>query len=253
MEEIIKKKLDSIKGNVGFYYKNLITKETITYHAEDAFQAASVIKIPIMIEIYRQIINGDLDENELFQVKKEEKLPSCGALSYLHDGLEVTLKDLCTLMIILSDNTATNMLIKRVGMQSINETMKQLGLAKTKINRMLFDVNESARGIQNYISPCEIGILFEKMYEGSLVSKEASSSMLSLLCDQRLNGKIPFYITDGTKIAHKTGEDTGITHDVGIVFAKEPFIVCFCSNNVEVPAFNRIIQKTTRDLYNNMV
>lgn len=247
MRDIIKKKLDLINGEVGFYYKNLVTKETITYHAEDTFEAASVIKIPIMIEVFRKIENKELDGNEIFQVKKEDKVPSCGALSYMHDGLEVTLKDLCTLMIILSDNTATNMLIKRMGMQSTNETMEILGLTKTKLKRMMFDKKQAALGIQNYISPKEIGTLLEMMYDGILISKEASKEMIAILGNQRLNGKIPFYITDGTKVAHKTGEDTGVSHDIGIVFAREPFIVCFCSNHVNVPGFERVIQEITRD------
>ena len=248
MKDIILDKLKLVEGKVGFYYKNLITGEIITYQHEEAFDAASVIKIPILIEVYRKIMDGSLHENQIFQVKEDDKLPSCGALTYMHTGLEVTLKDLCTLMIILSDNTATNMLIKLVGMDQINETMSGLGLKKTKVNRLLFDSKQSALGIQNYITPGEIGILLEKMYDGSLVSKQASKEMISILMNQRLNGKIPFYITDGTKVAHKTGEDSGITHDVGIVFTKEPFIVCFCSNNVEVPYFERVIQEISRDL-----
>lgn len=248
MKDIILDKLKLVEGKVGFYYKNLITGEIITYQHEEAFEAASVIKIPILIEVYRKIMDGSLHENQIFQVKEDDKLPSCGALTYMHTGLEVTLKDLCTLMIILSDNTATNMLIKLVGMDQINETMRGLGLKKTKVNRLLFDSKQSALGIQNYITPGEIRILLEKMYDGSLISKEASKEMISILMNQRLNGKIPFYITDGTKVAHKTGEDSGITHDVGIVFTKEPFIVCFCSNNVEVPYFERVIQEISRDL-----
>lgn len=248
MKESILNQLKLVEGNVGFYYKNLVTGETITYHEEDAFEAASVIKIPVLIEVYRKIMDGSLDENQLFMVKKKDKLPSCGALNYMHDGLEITLKDLCTLMIILSDNTATNMLIKLVGMDQINATMKELGMKKTKVNRLLFDIKQSALGIQNYITPKEIGILLEKMYTERLISKNASREMITLLSNQRLNGKIPFYITDGTKVAHKTGEDSGITHDVGIVFTKEPFIVCFCSNNVEVPSFERMIQDISRGL-----
>ena len=85
------------------------------------------------------------------------------------------------------------------------------------------------------------------MYDGILISKEASKDMIAILGNQRLNGKIPFFITDGTKVAHKTGEDTGTSHDVGIVFAREPFIVCFCSNHVDVPAFERVIQEITRE------
>ena len=247
MDEMINY-LSTLDGKIGFYYKNLVTGEEIGIHEHEVYEAASIIKIPILIEAYKRMEEGILREEQLFRIKQEDKLPSCGALTYMHEGLEVTLKDLCTLMIILSDNTATNILIKLLGIEQINATLKELGLEKTRLNRLLFDSKSAALGIQNYISPIEIGLLLEKMYQGRLISKKASEDMLAILKNQRLNGKIPFYITDDTEVAHKTGEDDGITHDVGIVFSKEPFIVCFCSNKVEVPIFERAIQDISRDL-----
>ena len=91
------------------------------------------------------------------------------------------------------------------------------------------------------------------MYKGELISHKASEEMISILKNQRLNGKIPFYFKGEVKIAHKTGEDDGITHDVGIVFAPQPFVVCFCSNEVNVPCFEHAIQKITKMLYDMQV
>ena len=248
MFERIQHKLQQMDGKVGFYYKNLVSGEVFAYQAEERFEAASVIKIPIMVEVFRQVEEGILDFNQMITVHKEDKMPSCGALTYMHDGLRVTLKDLTTLMIILSDNTATNLLINLLGMEQINRTLLNLSITKTTINRLLFDAIKAERGIQNYITPKEITYLLELMYEGKLISQTASDEMLRILSNQRLNGKIPFYITDGTKVAHKTGEDSGISHDVGIVYAKDPFVVAFCSNQVEVPTFERLIQEVTRNL-----
>lgn len=247
MKDEIINKLKEVPGKVGFYYKNLITGESFGYHEKEAFEAASVIKIPVLMEAYQRIFDNRLSREQIFKVQKEDKLPSCGALTYMHDGLEVTVKDLCTLMIILSDNTATNILIKFLGMDYINETIHKFGGQVTKVNRLLFDTEQSAKGVQNYISPEDIGLFFEKMYHGTMISEDISKEMLEILKCQRLNGKIPFFITDGTKVAHKTGEDSGITHDAGIVFAEEPFVICFCSNEVEVPAFERVIQDISRE------
>jgi beta-lactamase class A len=166
----------------------------------------------------------------------------------MHDDLQVTLEDLYTLMIILSDNTATNILIKHLGIEQINRTLHKLGLTHTKLNRLLFDSEQSALGIENYISAREIGNLLEEMYYGRLISQEASVQMLHILKKQRLNSKIPFLLPKNLEVAHKTGEDTGITHDVGIVFAKQPFIVCFCGNEVDVPLFERKMQDLTNQL-----
>ncbi|HHV46681.1 MAG TPA: serine hydrolase, partial [Tissierellia bacterium] len=114
--------LKDVPGKAGFYYKNLKTGETIGFNENEPFIAASVIKIPILIEVLRQIEEGKLKEDDLVEVKEQDKMPSCGALTYMHDGLKVTVKDLYTLMIIHSDNTATNMLIKIAGIDNINNT-----------------------------------------------------------------------------------------------------------------------------------
>jgi beta-lactamase class A len=243
------KQLQNVSGKAGFYYKNLVTDEKISFQEDMPLQAASVIKIPILIEAFTRLETGSVHKTDLFTISKEDKLPSCGALTYMHDGLQVTLEDLYTLMIILSDNTATNLLIKYLGMDQINSTMDKLGCKHVKLNRYLFDSEKAALGIENYISVGDIAGLLEKMYRGELVSKEASAEMLRILKNQRLNGKIPFFIHGEVDIAHKTGEDDGITHDVGIVYGREPFVICFCGNEVDVPAYERLMQDISYSLF----
>ena len=253
MKDQIFRILNDIKGKTGFYYKNLITSEEWELNSSLPLIAASVIKIPVLTEVFANLHSGTADKNEFYKIKETDKLPSCGALNYMHTGLEVTLEDLYTLMIILSDNTATNILIKKFGMEKINARMRSLGLERTTVNRLLFDSAAAKEGKENYITAKEIGILLEKMYKGELISHKASEEMISILKNQRLNGKIPFYFKGEIKIAHKTGEDDGITHDVGIVFAPQPFVVCFCSNEVDVPSFEHAIQKITKMLYDMQV
>ena len=240
-------------GKIGFYYKNLTTGEEWELGSRQPLVAASVIKLPVLVEIFALLERGELRRDETFRLREEDKLPSCGALNCMHDGLQVTLQDLYTLMIVLSDNTAANMLIRRIGMDRVNGCMRRLGLRTTALNRLLFDDEASARGVQNIISAWEMGILLERMASGSLVSPEASAEMVGILENQRLNGKMPFYFTEEIRIAHKTGEDDGISHDVGIVFAPQPFVACFCSNETDVPQFETAIQKITRDLYKKQV
>ena len=241
--------LDSIPGKKSFYYRNLSTGETWSLNPKLPLVAASVIKLPVLVETFARMEAGGVNKTELHSVRREEKLPSCGALNYLHDGLEVTLEDLYTLMIILSDNTAANILIRKFGMDRINARMRELGLTVTAVNRLLFDAQASAKGIENYICAEEIGSLLERMARGTLVSPAASTEMLRILKDQRLNGKMPFYLHGKVQIAHKTGEDDGITHDVGVVFAPQPFVACFCSNETDVPRFERAIQDVSLRLF----
>ena len=239
-------RLASMPGEVSVFGKDLTTDEACAFQADLPLVAASVIKIPILVEAFRQAREGTVSMDEEFSIRPEQKMPSCGALTYLHDGLRVTLRDLCVLMIILSDNTATNILIDRLGMENVNQTLRRLGLAKTTLRRKLFDGEAAARGIENTITAAEMGLLLEKMFRGECVSPEADREMLGILKDQRLNGKMPFFLHE-MEIAHKTGEDDGITHDVGIVYAAHPLILCFASNHTDVPAFERFIQDAARD------
>ena len=241
--------LDAAGGKTALYAKNLVTGETVSRRAGESFLAASVIKLAVLSECFARMESGELSPNQTFTIRKEDKFPSCGALTYMHDGLTVTLEDLYTLMIILSDNTATNLLIDLLGIDCINRRMEALDCAGFRLNRRLFDSEASARGLENYIVPEDVGKLLEGMYAGTVVSREASAKMLDILAKQRLNGKIPVLLPHGTKVAHKTGEDDGITHDAGIVFGKQPFVCVLCGNEVETGPFERGMQEIARTLY----
>lgn len=243
MQRGIEKLIRSLPGHIGVYLYNTVTGETYAHQADDPIEAASVIKLTVMAEAFRQFEADILDPSETVIVRQEDKLPSCGALSYMHDGAEVTLLDLVTLMIILSDNTATNMLIDRLGMERINAMIDSLGLTGTRLNRRLFMPELAAKGIKNYVSARDMGALLQGLMEGRVISAEASRRMLDILGKQRLNGKIPFFLHDrGIACAHKTGEDDGVTHDVGVIYAREPVIMCFLSEGTDVPRAERAMQ-----------
>lgn len=235
LKEQIKEILQSFSGLVGVYYKNLITGESFGMNEDQPFVAASVIKVPIMVEVFRQVTTGTLTLDTLLPVHEEDKVPSCGVLRMMHKGMSVTVEDLCNLMIVISDNTATNVLINTLGMETINAALQGMGLTTTRVNRLLFDVEARKRGLQNYFAPVEIGQLLEAMWAETLITPEASRQMIDILLNQQLNHKIPYFLR-GVKIAHKTGEDDGVTHDVGIIYAQQPFVLCLSSNDTNVVA-----------------
>lgn len=245
----IEKKLAKIKGKKSFYYKNLVNSETISIGEDIPMMAASVIKIPIMVETFRQIKAGRITKEQTYVLKETDKMPSCGALNRIHTGIELTIQDLYNLMIILSDNTATNILINILGREQINQSMEDLGYKTIRVNRYLFDKEASAKGIENYVSAIEIADMLEKMYAGCMVDKDSDQEMLEVLKEQRLNGKIPFRFVEKVPIAHKTGEDTGITHDVGIIFGKQPFIICCLGNEVNPPEYEKFMQDIAWELF----
>lgn len=236
-------------GRVGFYYAP-IGGEAVEFQADMPLVAASVIKVPIMVEAFRRFGEGTLDPNMEVEVRSEHKKPSCGALTYMHDGLKVTVLDLVTLMIIVSDNTATNLMIDLLGIDRVNQTMAELGIPGICLRRKLFDAEMSRKGIVNTITARGVGILLTKMAQGQLLGGEADRKMMGILGDQRLNGKLPFFLHSmDVNVAHKTGEDDGTTHDAGVIFAKQPFVVVMLSNDVDVPRFERIMQDAALELY----
>ena len=242
-------KIRAASGHVAFYYRPLDGGCAQMYNEMMPVIAASVIKIPIMVEAFRQFEAGELNPQQTYRIKAEDKMPSCGALNRMHDGLEVTMRDLVELMIVLSDNTATNILIDILGIDRVNAALEAEGLKVTRLRRKLFDRAGMEAGLSNHVCAREIGLLLERMYAGTLVSPEASAQMLEILRNQKLNGKMPFFLKPrGIACAHKTGEDDGITHDVGVVYAKNPFVLCMLSEETDVPAFERLIQDVAREL-----
>ena len=242
-------KIRAASGHVAFYYRPLDGGCAQMYNEMMPVIAASVIKIPIMVEAFRQFEAGELNPRQTYRIKAEDKMPSCGALNRMHDGLEVTMRDLVELMIVLSDNTATNILIDILGIARVNATLEAEGLKVTRLRRKLFDKAGMEAGLSNHVCAREIGLLLERMYAGTLVSPEASAQMLEILRNQKLNGKMPFFLKPrGVACAHKTGEDDGITHDVGIVYARRPFVLCMLSEETDVPAFEHLIQDVAREL-----
>lgn len=248
--ESLRQYLQGIPGKHTVYYKNLVTGEILDYNGSVPMMAASVIKIPVLVEAFRQIQAGTLKKDQLYVLDEEDKLPSCGCLNRMHAGMNLTVQDLYNLMIILSDNTATNILIKLLGgMEEMNGSLAKMGYQTCRVNRLLFDAEASDKGIENYVSGIEIADMLEKMYRGKLIDSASSQEMLEIMKAQRLKNKIPFYFQGCVPIAHKTGEDDGITHDVGIIFGSQPFILCCLGNETDCPRFNRFIQKLAWSLY----
>ncbi len=235
--------LESLPGAVGFWAEDTATGEVFRFNPDVPVVAASVIKLFVMAEAFRQAEAGTLNLDEEVTIREEDKLPSCGALTYMHTGLRVRIIDLITLMIIVSDNTATNLMIDRVGQSEINALIDKYGFAGCDLQRKLWQPELSRQGYQNHVTAAACASFFHLLLRGELVSPAASRRMLDILSDQRLNGKMPFYLhSKGIKCAHKTGEDDGITHDVGVIWAKAPRIFCFVSEKTDVPSAERALQ-----------
>ena len=220
IDEILKE-ISGINGHTGFYYKNLVTGETASYHEKDEFFAASIIKLPLFMSAL------------LLESKGEISLKA----------------SLCRLMVVISDNTATNAVFRYIGRDTVRKCFNELGFYGTMMNRELYDYETEAKGINNFIVPEELGKALERLYKGEIISPEASEKVIEVLKRQQVEHKLRGRITDDVAIAHKTGEEDGTTHDVGIIYGSKPFVVCFASNQVYVPEFEDFIRRTAAKLY----
>ena len=242
MDEYVKRQLSSVQGHIGFYYKNLVTGETDGSRQTELFQAASVIKLPILAAILLEEREHPGVLQERLLVRDGDKVPGCGALQHISGTQAYDIESLCKLMITISDNTATNVLIRRFGIEFLNERFRALGLQETKIFRFLFDTEAARQGKENLCQPKEIGSLLEEIYHGRCVSANASERMRAMLSQQQINHKIPSLLPPTVRVEHKTGEDEGITNDVGILYGREPCVLVFVSNETDVPAFEQVIR-----------
>ncbi|MBE6638703.1 MAG: serine hydrolase [Ruminococcaceae bacterium] len=245
----IEKEMKSLPGHLGFYYKNLVTGFEYGVGEEEIYSAASVIKFPLFLHILAECHKGNMSLDDRIVTKESDKVPSCGALNMFTGDVEADIRTMCRLMICISDNTATNRLINHCKIPQIEEGFAGMGLEKTRIRRLLFDSVSSAQGIRNTISPKELGLLLERLYRGEFINEEISEYAIDVLLEQQIGHKLGGKLGDDVAIAHKTGEDSGLSNDVGIVYATQPFVVCFAGHKTNVYLWEDLIRRSAYDLY----
>ena len=162
---------------------------------------------------------------------------------HIHDSLGRSV------MISISDNTATNKLIDYCTIPGAQDGFRRMGMKKTQLTRKLFDRAASRSGLRNVICPREIGLLLEKLYRNEFISeavcKEAIVTLFLQQVDHKLNGRI----CGEVPIAHKTGEDDHLSNDVGIVYAPQPFVICFAGHDTDVYLWEDLMRNATYELW----
>jgi len=225
----IKNKLDSAKGIYGLVYKDLQTGENIFYNEKENFHAASTMKTPVMIEVFKQAEEGSFSLDDSILVKNEFKSivdsslymmdisEDSGENLYQFIGGKKTIRQLVYDMITVSSNLATNILIDLVHAENVMRTMKEIGAENIKVLRGVEDIKAFEKDLNNTTDAFDLMLIFEKIATGEIISKKACSEMINILLNQEFNSRIPALLPSDVKVAHKTGSITGIEHDGGIV------------------------------------
>lgn len=217
LREEILKLIDFKKLNCAFMIENLKTGEKIAYNENVVIPSASLIKIPVMMEILKQVEEGKLSLKQRITVEDDVKVPF-SILNLLESGNSYTLKDVITLMIIQSDNTAANILMDLAGMHNVNNFIMNLGLKNTVLERKMMDSEARKEGRENKTTAVDMARFFEIIYKGTKADDHYSIIMKNILTAQLDNSVMRLNIPDDTVIAHKTGDLDGISHDAGIIY-----------------------------------
>jgi beta-lactamase class A len=207
----------SLRGTMGVAAKNLATGESVFVNADTQFPTASVIKVAVMVEVFHQIAEGRIRRDDTISLDESAKVGGSGVLQRLHGGLVLTVGDLLDLMMTVSDNTATNLLVSLVGTANVDRRLAGYGLTHTRIFRPTFrdghpDVfpeEEKEFGL-GVATPRELAALMERIAEGKVVDRAASEAMIAIMREQAFRTMIPRALpeTDEVVIANKPGWDS---------------------------------------------
>ncbi len=202
--------------------------ERFAHNGDRQFVAASTVKIGIMIEIFRRIDAGKLTLDKLHKMTQDDKSNGSGVLLHMHAGIEVTIGDLVYLMMSISDNTATNILIDYAGMAEVNAAMKSLGMANSVLGRKMRGRPVLPGENENLAVPSEYATAIHAIMNGTAASKDSCTQMVSVLEKQQNDRRIARHLPakDRPRWGTKTGSLPGIANDVGFIMTpKGPAII----------------------------
>lgn len=287
LNDALKIPAKKFKGVLGVSVKHLDTGESANLNDEMLFPTASVFKVPVIVEFFRQIDQGKISFEQQILLREQDKVPGSGILKELEEGMPISYKDLLSLMMIVSDNTATDLIVEKVGFENINTTMKGLGLRNTRVTKycreILFDlvgindldiremtidifqnVAESVEYIgswsletddNNVSTPMEMNKLLELIATSKVASSDSCQAILDIMSKcQTGTYRIPKYLPKKkVTLKHKTGSLPGIRNDVGILTIKETgeryALTCFTRKADEVYKAEEVIARISQNIY----
>jgi beta-lactamase class A len=222
-----------LDGVLGVAILDLNSGQEFLLHPDEVFPQASSIKVAVLAELYHQAqqsaqgMAGKAKLTDLYTVQASDLVPDSDIMGGLTPGVtRITNRDLATLMVAVSDNSATNVLIDRVGMDNVNALMDGLGLSHTRLRRKMMDIKAAAEGRENISTPREMMVLLESIYRGKVLNQQLTDDFLTLLSTHK-SSFLPRDLPEGLRIANKPGELEGVRNDSGIVFVQNrPYIIC---------------------------
>jgi len=231
-----KEKTKSLSGVYGLYVVRLSDNTNYGISQNETFEAASLIKLPVMAALYVEAENGDLDLETEYSLKDEDKVSGSGSLYGKPAGTILSYEDLVWYMGQQSDNTAFNVALNILGEEKVIEAIGKIGMKDTSLEK-------------NETTPYDIGLFFQKLWDGEIVSKKSRDKILDSLTDTIYEEWLAAGIPDGIDVAHKFGREVHVVNDAGIVFADEPFVLVILSKGVVEREADEIFPELSKTVY----
>ena len=240
---------------VGLYYKSLSSGELVTIAADSSFHAASTMKVPVMIEFFRQVERGGLSVDQpVLLVNSFSSIVDGSPFSvapiddsdstmYLRIGDRVSTRELVERMIVRSSNLATNAVIELVGAKHADSTAHALGARNMHVLRGVEDGKAFQKGMNNTTTARDLGMLLEAIEKRTAASARSCDTMLAILSRQEFNDEIPAGLPPGTHVAHKTGSITAVLHDAALVYpaGRSPYVLVVLTRNIPDERVARVL------------
>ena len=267
LEIKVRELLESQNGTFAIAFKNLEDGNEILINEDEIFHAASTMKTPVMIEVYRKKMIGEISLDDSIFVKNEfESIvdKSTFQLSEFDDsdkntydkiGRYISLRELVFDMITISSNFATNLVIKYIGAENINNTMSDIGAKNINVLRGVEDIKEFEKGLNNSTSARDLLVIYEKLANGKVLNKDLSNEMVEILKNQKYDDIIPKYLPKEIEVAHKDGWINGVRHDSGIVFLENgvSYVLILLSKNLDNELEGAdMLAKVSLEIYNHI-
>jgi len=216
-----------LDGVMGVAIEDLTSGDHYLLREDEVFAQASSIKITVLANLYLQAQQGKLKLTDLYTVQTSDLVPDSDIMNGLTPGVtRVTLRDLATMMVAVSDNAATNVLIDRVGMANVNAMLDTLGLTHTRLRRKMMDLEAAKQGRENISTPREMMTLLDAIYHGKVLDKESTADFFKMLSTNK-DSWIPRDLPADLKVADKPGSLEAVRNDSGIVFVEgRPYVIC---------------------------
>ena len=247
--EALARRAEATGGVVGVGVRGA-AGELFSHNGRRRFRAASTIKVPIMIEAYRQVERGALSLDDRHSLRDEDRIPGSGVLGHLHAGLDLTLADLLYLMIAVSDNTATNLVLDRVGLDAVNETMQSLGMNNSILGRRILGHLPKEGEPENWATPSDFALAIQTIVAGDAAEPESCAQMLATLEQQWEIRRISRFLPAEPDIrwGTKPGDLPGVVNDVGFVTTDRGTlcVAVFCENLPDLDDAERAIGEIAR-------